>query len=169
MAYDSDPAATHNPSSGGTPTSTWGDIVNANFAAIGAASTSFTPTWTGTGSNPAIGNGTITGGYKQLGKLLFVRYSIIMGSTTTYGTGDWELLLPNSLAVSGAHIQVLTALARDESVGTHYTAVAHCGLLGTATKLQVRSNAGSSNYGSSVPFTWATSDMLAIEGVLEVA
>ena len=169
MAYDSDPASTHNPATGGTPTAAWGDIINANFAAIGAAWTSFTPAWTGTGSNPAIGNGTRTGAYRQLGKTLDLSIDITMGSTTTYGTGDWLLELPNSLSAVASRWQTLSAVAFDNSAGTYYVGMAITNTSAATTLYVVRDGASPSAFTSAVPFTWAQNDRLAITGVLEVA
>lgn len=158
MAYDADPSATHNPATGGTPTAAWGDILNANFAAIGGAWTAFTPTWTGASSNPAIGNGTLTGAYNQLGKLLFCRIRLVVGSTTTFGTGEWRFTLPNSL--SAAATESVTAFANDDSTATCH--VARASVAASGTFLTLRSHGGTGNFAATVPFTWATSDVLEI-------
>ena len=88
MAYDANLDATFTPSVGGTPTAAYLAKVNADFAYLGGGWTSFSPSalWTGSGTNPAIGNGSSLGAYLQVGKTLYVRYYIVMGSTTTYGT-----------------------------------------------------------------------------------
>lgn len=171
MPYDADPAATSNPTTGQPAPATLGDIWNANFAEIGAPWTSFTPTWTGSGGNPAIGNGTIAGAYKQLGKLLFVRYRIAMGSTTTYGAGNWKLRLPNSLSAVAGTTQVVSAWALD--FGTAYfTGIAVVGLLSGIDDYDdfviVSHNSGNT-WTATVPHTWATSDVLVVEGCIEVA
>ena len=168
MAYDSAPSATHNPATGGTPTAAWGDILNANFAYLGQAWTSFTPTWTGSGGNPAIGNGTLAGAYLQIGKTLHLRIWMKAGTTTTFGSGTWDFLLPNSLAVSSAYTQTLHVFAIDNGTA-NYSDAAYIGLGGITTTLRVAQTGGTGSYGSAVPFTWTTSDELAIEGTLEVA
>lgn len=58
--------------------------------------TTYTPTWTAS-SNPAIGNGTISGRYQLIqGKTLLVYVTITTGSTTTFGSGAWAFGLPGS-------------------------------------------------------------------------
>ena len=47
--------------------STVGGVSGTSLAADRAAWTSFTPTWTGSSSNPAIGNGTLEGKYRLTG------------------------------------------------------------------------------------------------------
>lgn len=66
-------------------------------AALGTTWTSYTPSWTGSTTNPAIGNGTITGLSSQSGKTVTVQIEIIAGSTTTFGSGRWAFSLPSGL------------------------------------------------------------------------
>lgn len=61
---------------------------------IDDAWTSYTPIWTGAVTNPVLGDGTLVGAYKQVGKIVFVRVKLSAGSTTTFGTGAWYFTLP---------------------------------------------------------------------------
>ena len=56
--------------------------------------TAYTPTWTSSGTAPAIGNGTLQGSYLQVGKLVYTHIYWKAGSTTTFGTGVYFLSLP---------------------------------------------------------------------------
>lgn len=67
-----------------------------------AAWTPFAATWTATGTDPAIGNGTISASYRRIGTTGFYRGVIKMGTTTTYGTGGWEVSLPDGWTASNA-------------------------------------------------------------------
>lgn len=58
--------------------------------------TSYTPTWTGSGGNPAIGNGSITGDWYKIGRVVLFRIEIVSGTTTTYGTGTHIFSLPTA-------------------------------------------------------------------------
>lgn len=79
--------------------STWvQDLDTKTFAAW----TSFTPVWTAASVNPAIGNGTLAGAYRQIGKTLDCRFTINAGGTTTFGTGQWQITLPNSLSATAS-------------------------------------------------------------------
>lgn len=62
---------------------------------------SFTPTWTGSGSNPSLGNGTLVGRYSKIGRLVTVHINLIPGSTTTYGSGNYNWALPFAAANNG--------------------------------------------------------------------
>ena len=52
--------------------------------------TSYTPAWTGAGSNPSLGDGTIQAAYKRIGSTVHFRIWVTCGSTTTYGSGAWS-------------------------------------------------------------------------------
>jgi hypothetical protein len=88
---------------------TWvvGEVVSAallnqeirdQFSSIFDAWTTYTPTWTAT-SNPAIGNGTITGRYLKVGRRCIAVVKLTMGGTTTYGSGGYSFGLPFTSAV----------------------------------------------------------------------
>ncbi|NUR05842.1 MAG: hypothetical protein HOQ45_02385 [Nocardioidaceae bacterium] len=64
-----------------------------NFDAIGNWQ-AYTPTWGSGGTAPAIGNGSITGGYIQAGKTVMFETRLTFGSTTTFGTGTYTVTLP---------------------------------------------------------------------------
>ncbi len=57
--------------------------------------------WTASSSNPAIGNGTLGAAYRREGSLCFLRGKIHMGTTTTFGSGEWRLSLPFDVLPSG--------------------------------------------------------------------
>lgn len=63
------------------------NVTNAKLASAAVAWTGFTTTWTNTLTNPVIGNGSNTGYYSQIGRVVNFRITILCGSTTTYGTG----------------------------------------------------------------------------------
>lgn len=64
---------------------------------------SWTPTWSSSGSAPALGNGTIAGSYIQIGKTVKAQLKLTVGSTSTIGTGNYFFTLPvTSIALSGS-------------------------------------------------------------------
>lgn len=58
--------------------------------------TSYTPSWTTSGSAPSLGNGTLTGRYRRPSgsDLVVVEFKLTMGSTTTFGTGTYFISVP---------------------------------------------------------------------------
>ena len=122
--------------------------------------TAFVPTWSSTGSAPAIGNGTIAGTYWRIGKLIFFIESLILGSTSTVGTGTYTFTIPGVAANVGA---VAFGVAVDASAALTYGV--NCVLSDTTHLVPYPTNvAGSAGITPTVPFTWTTSDALYIAG-----
>ena len=123
------------------------------FDAIENSSTwdTYTPAWTAVTANPSLGNGTLTGRYFKIGKLYIVEISLAMGSTTTFGTGNYRWSLPTA-AASGAPI---LGIADAEDSGTaNYTGLTR---LVTTTTFCVIVDGAATQWSPTVPFTWAVS------------
>ena len=54
----------------------------------------YTPAWTSSGTQPALGNGAVTGKYLRKGKVIEVHIALVAGSTTTYGSGQYYFSVP---------------------------------------------------------------------------
>ncbi|SED27286.1 hypothetical protein SAMN05216532_4024 [Streptomyces sp. 2231.1] len=91
---------------------TWvvGEVVSAatmnqeirdQFNTFFGAWTVYTPTWTASTTNPSLGNGSITGRYMKIGRSVFVHIQLTMGSTTTFGSGNYNFSLPFAAASTG--------------------------------------------------------------------
>ena len=117
----------------------------------------YTPTWTGSGSNPAIGDGTITASYQRHGRTVALQINVTMGSTTTFGTGTWAFSLPTGVPAPGAgngH-----GVCRMFDSGTVIrTGVA----IIDGTSITAEADSGTGSIGTTVPFTWASGDKLSI-------
>ena len=115
----------------------------------------YTPTWTGSGSNPAIGNGTLSGNYVRSGNQVTVSITMTAGSTTTFGTGDWTFSLPFAAqAQSAGACYILDA-------GTGYfdgTALVGAG----SSSVAVYRNGTATLVGAGVPMAWAQNDSITI-------
>jgi hypothetical protein len=79
--------------------------------------TSYTPVWGSTGTAPAIGNGTLSGLYLQVGKTVHVIIHFKAGSTTTFGTGVYNFSLPFNIKDLGSGTSALPAAAYIEDAG----------------------------------------------------
>jgi len=135
--------------------------------AVGAAAAwaSFTPTWSGSVSNPAIGNGSFDAKYLQVGKVVSFRLTVTMGSTTTYGSGAWGLTLPVAPIAS----QAAACVYVDSSASTRYSGTAWLTNGSGIFRMLPPTDAGSSGISPTVPFTWATSDQIIISGTYETS
>ncbi len=132
--------------------------------------TSYTPTWTAGTTNPSIGNGTIEGYYKVIGKTCFVRGNIVMGSTTTFGSGEWYVSMP--FTASHADAILMTVNLLDNGLAW-YNATLNGARAGFNTKAPMQYQNTSNGTADSVtptqPFTWTTSDRFIWNGSYEIA
>lgn len=109
----------------------------------------YVPTWTGSVSNPAIGNGTLGGFYKIQGRWIRGNVTMVAGTTTTFGTGTWAFGYPFTISAG--------------LLGTAYATVAGATRMGVITTPSVTTmnaaDAFSGNLWSpTVPGAWAATD-----------
>jgi hypothetical protein len=126
--------------------------------------TSYTPTLGGTGW--AIGNGTITGRYCQIGKIVHYVVAVTFGSTSTFGAGALNVSLP---VTSGAVNQTPhgTGMAQDASASQLYAIAIRQSTSTTAT-LRTLAQPDSGIFSTTL-FTWADTDVIRIIGTYEAA
>ena len=131
--------------------------------------TDYTPTWSGTGTPPTLGNATLTGRYKQLDANTYaIRVNFVFGSTSSAGTGAWSFSLPAGLT-SIAKKQVIAGHILDSGT-RHFLANGVIDASDTKVSLIVNSeSAGAGQSGAGAPMTWATGDEINLSGIIEVA
>ena len=142
-------------------------LTAATMNSIGAAWVDYTPTWTSAGTAPALGNGTLTGRYCQINKLVVVQIALTLGSTSTIGTGQYYLSLPlTDTTNQGAFFPLGFGYMLDSSAANAYTIIGHRG--NTADKVGFKYTAG--GYGdisATSPFTFASGDNIFINCTYE--
>lgn len=136
-------------------------LTAATLNTIGAASVSYTPTWTAT-VNPAIGNGTLVGSYFQIQKLIIGEIFLVVGSTTTFGTGGYVLSLP--APPSTGYITSWGTLL-DASAG--YVSYVGVGTVGSGSNMDMRFGNAQPVWQPTVPVTLANADQVRIRFMYE--
>lgn len=86
---------------GGTVSSTGNITGSADVTWTGVPWSTYSVTWTASSGGNSIGNGTLTGRYKQFGKLTHVLIMLTFGSTTNPGSGTYSFSLPVQAANFG--------------------------------------------------------------------
>jgi hypothetical protein len=136
------------------------------LASVGPAWKTYTPTWTASTTNPTIGNGTITGHYLQIGKIVWFRANVQTGSTTTYGSGTYSISIPVTSATANPNNTGHVRLS-DSSAGQGYAGMGSIGA--SAMTLTVQGATNLDNVTPTGPFTFANGDELRVWGFYEAA
>lgn len=137
----------------------------AEYQAIPAWQT-YACAWTATTTNPSIGNGSVVAYFKQVGKTVNIRLLLLMGSTTTFGSGTWLFSLPTAARTVtlaewyGSCTYTHSATRRPADL----TPVISSGL--SVVSLQ---NPDGSNVTPSSPITWASGDSVQVNIQYEAA
>ena len=134
---------------------------------IGAAWETWTPAWTGATTNPVLGNGTVSGKYTQINRLIIAQVSYYMGSTTTFGSGIWRFGVPVTAASHTAYANIGYGRCYDASAATTYLVAALWDVFDT-TRVWIQSHQ-TGIFASTAPFTWANTDELHFTIVYEAA
>lgn len=137
---------------------------------VGTVSTewqSYTPVWTGVTTDPVIGNGTIEGAYRRVGDSLEASIRIVMGGTTTYGSGDWVFSIPAGLSIdldklaANTNNTLVNSIASANDVSTSFQYVGSVKPIGDAVRVS-NGDGVANNWRPAVPFTWASTDILQL-------
>lgn len=144
----------------GSKLATWHDIL----AALTDQWSTYVPVWASSGTAVSLGNGTITGSYQQTGKRVSGRITLTMGSTTTFGTGNYSVTLP--VAMAGATWDSFASLTvRDASATVTYS----YGAFATSTTTASGGSNADVRWGPTNPITFAVGDVVTISFEYEAA
>ena len=127
--------------------------------------TTFTPTL-----NFSLGNGTLAGTYCQIADTTFFRVKLTFGSTSAFaGSGSIDLTLPTTSSGYGTlDFMNCISQAYDSSASVFVSSATNIAIGTTQVRILATNVGGTypsnSEYGSVVPFTWATGDTLTWQG-----
>jgi len=134
--------------------------------------TAYTPTWTAATTNPSIGNGTLAGRYTQIGKTCVLVIGLTMGSTTTFGSGNWSFSLPKTAKkTSGINFYGVAHIRKGGTANYERVAQISPSLSTTVINMFTDPTPGSNSQSISatVPFTWGNGDSLGFQITYEIA
>ncbi len=143
--------------------------IDTDVNSLTSAWTAYTPAWTSSGTAPAIGNGSIAGRYKRVGKLCTVAFKALFGSTTTYGTGAYSFSLPVAALSTSSIDRAGSAYLRDMSgAGAgHYMGLAL--VPAGQSVINLVDPIAHAQVTNTVPFTWANTDFIEASVTYETA
>jgi hypothetical protein len=135
-----------------------------------SAWTAYTPTWAADSGSVSIGNGQLTGSYKQIGKTVFFLVRIVIGSTSSVaGSTGGRLGLPVTSVASPSIVANATYLDNGTS---YYSGIANNEYNGSTTYVSPLCllspvTGALTQVNATTPFTWTTSDTLTISGTYQ--
>lgn len=144
--------------------------VRDNLKAIGDPLTAYgsASSWTASTTNPVLNNGTWDGRFSQAGKWVEFRVTITMGSTTTFGSGQYSLALP-----AAAHGTGIQAARGDAFIGGAAYDLRGRIPAGGSTVLLYCTPTAAGTFDRTVtpttPGTWANGNTLTMTGGYEAA
>lgn len=133
--------------------------------------TTFTPSWT----NLTVGNGTSSSWLKQVGKTVHLRMRFTWGSTTSGSGSTPYFTAPVAMNTTGftANVVMCIGTALDVGVGSYRMFGRYASAGGGSIELVAESASGTyvseAGVTSTVPFTWATGDIMFLTGTYEAA
>jgi hypothetical protein len=125
--------------------------------------------WSSSGTQPDLGNGTSLCRFNIYGRLLAFNSQLIMGSTTTYGTGSYYWALPMPVSAN-AGASIATFMLYDASVTGRYTRFTNLqNNLVSISALWSSADANvAANLSPTIPFTWTNGDIYRVSGQYEI-
>lgn len=127
-----------------------------NYRTYSRIQQKWVPSWTADGAAPSIGNGTVDGSYSINAKQCDFQAKIVMGSTTTYGSGNWRIEAPFSCSAESVSV---TGSAYALVGGLHRTGV--CKIEPGAQYITVLIGDAQANFAQDgSPAAWANGDTL---------
>lgn len=134
----------------------------------GGAWTTYTPAWDASTTTPTIGNGTLTGAWRMVGRTSMAwRLQLVFGSTSTAGSGTYTFGLPTDADAETVTV-AQTSHGYLVDVGTtSYLVNAGALVAGNPNTftLLVETVEGLTH---NSPMTWASGDHLTLNGVFEI-
>lgn len=120
---------------------------------------SFVPVWASSGTQPVISDGTIAGMYQFRNRKIFLVVRIVMGASTTYGTGTYNISIPFAAAAATNATNPGSFSLFDSSAATMYIGAINLANAGTTGNLFTH---GATQTSATVPITLAQSDVISV-------
>ena len=126
--------------------------------------TAYTPTL----SNWTLGNGTVSGSYCQIGKVVHFRLTMIVGSTTAIGSSPTFTVPVNMASTSAWNVR---GYIRDISLGAAgcYELASRPASTTAIGGFYTGTNGQQLSFNSTTPFTWDSGDAVQLAGTYEAA
>ncbi len=131
---------------------------------LASAWSAYTPVWSSNGTPPNIGNGQLIGRNVQVGKTVIAYLKMVIGSTTTFGTGIYSWTLPTP--ARGTFLFSGSANVDDSGTGLFIGNTTPVLSAATVSCYQPLAPNGS-YFDPTHPMTWAVNDFVSMSILYE--
>lgn len=121
----------------------------------------YTPTWASSGTQPSIGDGTLSGSYTTIGNIVTVNIKMVGGSTTSFGTGLYNFSLPFAAASSGLGTWG-TGNVQNASVANYLARASVASGASVMLATYMDASATPQNVTATAPFTFGQNDSIEL-------
>lgn len=129
----------------------------------------YSPSWTSSGSpDPAIGNGSISAAYLQRGTSLSIRVNLTIGTTTTLGSGSWQIHLPTNIVAKSGATQTGSTWANVEGTQFHHAVALIGSAISNFNYFQFIGGNVLNYWQSTTPGNWQNGDSFAFNATIEI-
>lgn len=125
---------------------------------IDICSVAYTPTITQASGSFVLGDGLLVGAYSRQGDVICYTVDLTIGSTTSFGTGEFRFSLPVTPNLPSGPVQTPGQAHLTDS-GTTF-AFGGVQIVNGATYCTLRSSATATPVGTASPWTWANGDII---------
>jgi hypothetical protein len=129
---------------------------------------SYTPTWTASTTDPVLGNGSLTGGYRRIGDQVDFWLKLTAGSTTTFGVGTYRLSLPVA-GLDSSYVQGFSVGILDAGTAWYVNYMGQGQRSGLSSSFECTSMNTSADWTTTAPFTFGNTDSVTVQGSYRVA
>lgn len=138
------------------------DFAMSQYGWVDIPLTTYTPTITGSVSDPTLGNGTVTGSYRRHRDTYKVNIEFTFGSTSTVGSGYWKFSLPITRNASAPNRAIGVAHVFCAATGVYSVGAVVCPVSDPGN-VTVYCSQDSAQVGQNHPGAWAAGDRIWLQ------
>ena len=147
------------------------ELYNQIDGVVGGVWTAYTPTWSNSGTTqPAIGNGTVTGSYVVVGKTVHFEAILVAGTTTTFGdaAGFFAIGLPPPPPKTlGGRVVFGFSAGCLSGAGAAYPPALAYAFNATQMYFIIATGGAGALIGPTAPFAWSSGATITVRGTYQ--
>lgn len=129
---------------------------------VGDPWSTYTPTVTGSTTNPTMGASTVAGRYRNTGQTWDIQVEITLGAGFSAGSGGWLISYPPGCSPLNANASTALGIATARDVLPSATARGYIAYYHSASSFAMLKPDDGAVLGAASPWAWAVNDRLSV-------